>query len=117
MINDTLIVDQESSRILQDNRGSGIEFIGIDAGRLGRVSLTARGNVTLKGNLVFQDTELVRSKLNETRNTHLEFDQKQNLNIQGKIGDRITVAMDILTEQGWKDHPDKGIKPNYKMIT
>ena len=48
MINDTLIVDQESSRILQDNRGSGIEFIGIDAGRLGRVSLTARGNVTSK---------------------------------------------------------------------
>ena len=31
--------------------------------------------------------------------------------------ERITVAMDILTEQGWEDHPDKSIKPNYKMIT
>ena len=31
--------------------------------------------------------------------------------------ERITVAMDILTEQGWEEHPDISIKPNYKMIT
>ena len=49
--------------------------------------------------MVFQDQELVRSTLNETQNTHLEFDQKQNLNIKGKIGDRITVAMDQDSER------------------
>ena len=112
MINDTLIVDQESSRILQDNRGSGIEFIGIDAGRLGRVSLTARGNVTLKGNLVFQDTELVRSKLNETRNTHLEFDQTQRISVEGKVGDRVSVNVDHDSERdfNWENN----LRINYK---
>ena len=112
MINDTLIVDLESSRILQDNRGSGIEFIGIDAGRLGRVSLTARGNVTLKGNLVFQDTELVRSKLNETRNTHLEFDQTQRISVEGKVGDRVSVNVDHDSERdfNWENN----LRINYK---
>jgi len=74
-IRDTSRVRTPQSRILQDRRGRGIEVIGMDLGNLGRASLTARGNVTIKGNLVFQDQELIRSKLSETRNTHLEFDQ------------------------------------------
>ena len=74
-IHDTLRSRAGQSQILQDNRGRGIEVIGLDVAKLGRVSLTARGNVTVKGNLVFQDQELIRSKLSETQNTHLEFDQ------------------------------------------
>ena len=54
-IQDTAKTRGGQSQILQDNRGRGIEVIGLDVGRLGRVSLSARGNVTLKGNLVFQD--------------------------------------------------------------
>ena len=79
--------------------GQMIEVVGVDMGRLGRASLQVSGNVNINGKMVFQDQELVRSTLNETQNTHLEFDQKQNLNIQGKIGDRITVAMDQDSER------------------
>ena len=84
-----------------DKRRSGqmLELVGVDMGRLGRASLQVSGNVNINGKMVFQDQELVRSTLNETQNTHLEFDQKQNLNIQGKIGDRITVAMDQDSER------------------
>ena len=80
-------------------RGQMLEVVGVDIGRLGRASLNVSGNVNINGKMVFQDQELVRSTLNETQNTHLEFDQKQNLNIQGKIGDRITVAMDQDSER------------------
>jgi len=80
-------------------RGQMLEVVGMDIGKLGRASLQVSGNVNINGKMVFQDQELVRSTLNETQNTHLEFDQKQNLNIQGKIGDRITVAMDQDSER------------------
>ena len=80
-------------------RGQMLEVVGVDIGRLGRASLNVSGNVNINGKMVFQDQELVRSTLNETQNTHLEFDQKQNLNIKGKVGDRITVAMDQDSER------------------
>jgi len=80
-------------------RGQMIEVVGVDLGALGRASLRLSGNVSVSGKMVFQDQELVRSSLNQTQNTHLEFDQKQNLNVQGKIGDRITVSMDQDSER------------------
>lgn len=80
-------------------RGQMIEVVGVDLGALGRASLRLSGNVNVSGKMVFQDQELVRSSLNQTQNTHLEFDQKQNLNVQGKIGDRITVSMDQDSER------------------
>ena len=89
-------VTKENNR---KGRGQMLEVVGMDMGRLGRASLQVSGNVNINGKMVFQDQELVRSTLNETQNTHLEFDQKQNLNIQGKIGDRITVAMDQDSER------------------
>ena len=111
-IQDTAKTRGGQSQILQDNRGRGIEVIGLDVGRLGRVSLSARGNVTLKGNLVFQDQELIRSKLSETRNTHLEFDQTQRISVEGKIGDRVSVNVDQDSERdfNWENN----IRINYK---
>ena len=99
--------DDKTSR-----RGQMIEVVGMDIGRLGRASLQVSGNVNINGKMVFQDQELVRSTLNQTQNTHLEFDQKQNLNIQGKIGDRITVAMDQDSERDfdWENN----IRISYK---
>ena len=79
-----------------------MEIVGVDLGDLGRASLSLNGNVTINGNMIFQDQELVRSTLNQTQNTHLEFDQKQHLNIQGKIGDRITVNMDQDSERDFQ---------------
>ena len=88
--------EKEGSR---RSRGKMLEVVGLDIGRLGRASLQVSGNVNINGKMVFQDQELVRSTLNQTQNTHLEFDQKQNLNIKGKIGDRITVSMDQDSER------------------
>ena len=93
------VMQKESKDDDQRRRGQMLEVVGVDIGRLGRASLRVSGNVNINGKMVFQDQELVRSTLNQTQNTHLEFDQKQNLNIQGKIGDRITVAMDQDSER------------------
>ncbi|MDP6533427.1 MAG: cell surface protein SprA [Candidatus Marinimicrobia bacterium] len=83
----------------QTKRGQAMEVIGVDVGDLGRVSLHAKGNVKISGKMVFQDQQLVRSSINETQNTHLEFDQKENFNVQGKVGDRVTVLMDHDSER------------------
>ncbi len=79
--------------------GKGIKFDLVDMGALGTASLRVRGNINISGKMVFQDQELIRSSLQESQNTHLEFDQKQNLNVEGKIGDRITILMDNDSER------------------
>ena len=111
-IQDTSRVKTSQTQILQDRRGRGIEVIGVDMANIGRVSLSARGNVTIKGNLVFQDQELIRSKVSETRNTHLEFDQTQRISVEGKIGDRVSVNVDHDSERDfdWENN----IRISYK---
>ena len=63
-------------------------------------------------NLVFQDQELIRSKLNETQKTHLEFDQTQRISVEGKIGERVSVNVDHDSERdfNWENN----IRINYK---
>jgi len=90
---------QEEQTAATRRGGKSIEVVGVDIGELGRVSLRVRGNVNISGKMVFQDQELIQSNLNQTQNTHIEFDQKQNLNIEGKIGDRISVLMDQDSER------------------
>ena len=109
--NDTSKSLTAQSQFLQDNRGRGFEVIGMNVGQLGRVSLSARGNVTVKGNLVFQDQELIRSKVSETRNTHLKFDQMQRISVEGKVGERISVNVDHDSERdfNWENN----IRINY----
>ncbi|MFH1853256.1 MAG: cell surface protein SprA, partial [Candidatus Neomarinimicrobiota bacterium] len=79
--------------------GKSLELVGVDVGELGRVALRVRGNVNISGKMVFQDQQLNYANYNESQNTHIEFDQKQNLNIEGKIGDRITILMDQDSER------------------
>jgi len=90
-----------SEELIEESRreGKGITFDLVDMGALGTASLRVRGNINISGKMVFQDQELVRSSLAESQNTHLEFDQKQNLNVEGSIGDRITVLMDNDSER------------------
>ena len=97
---ETVSLGGEGSR----DRGSGrksqtLEVVGVELGKLGRASLRVRGNVNISGKMVFQDQELVRSSINETQSTHIEFDQKQNFNIEGKVGDRVSVFMDQDSER------------------
>jgi len=91
--------DQGSQRYTERRGGRYLEMVGMDMGDFGRVSLRVNGNININGKMVFQDQELVRSSIRETQNTHLEFDQKQAVNIEGKIGDRITVKMDRDSER------------------
>ncbi|MBT4927083.1 cell surface protein SprA, partial [bacterium] len=106
------LVHQSTKDGTSKRKGQMMEVVGMDLGNLGRASLSLNGNVTITGNMIFQDQELVRSSLNQTQNTHLEFDQKQHLNIQGKIGDRITVNMDQDSERqfDWENN----IRINYE---
>ena len=106
------LVHQSAKDGTSKRKGQMMEVVGMDLGNLGRASLSLNGNVTITGNMIFQDQELVRSSLNQTQNTHLEFDQKQHLNIQGKIGDRITVNMDQDSERqfDWENN----IRINYE---
>ena len=90
---------QSDQRYTKRQGGRYLEMVGMDMGEFGRVSLRVNGNININGKLVQQDQELVRSSLRETQNTHLEFDQKQAVNIEGKIGDRITVKMDRDSER------------------
>ena len=91
--------NQGDQRYTERQGGRYLEMVGMDMGDFGRVSLRVNGNININGKLVQQDQELVRSSLRETQNTHLEFDQKQAVNIEGKIGDRITVKMDRDSER------------------
>ncbi len=89
----------EEKEATSNRKSDALELVGVDVGNLGRVALRVRGNVNISGKMVFQDQQLLASNYGETQNTHIEFDQKQNLNIEGKIGDRITVLMDQDSER------------------
>ncbi len=62
------------------------------------VALNIRGNIDILGQVVFQDQELVNTNYKENQSWDLEIDQKQNFNIEGTIGDRISVLVDQNSE-------------------
>ncbi|MFQ6673877.1 MAG: hypothetical protein ACE5GH_03705, partial [Fidelibacterota bacterium] len=84
---------------------SALELLGMETGA-GRVSVNIRGNVNVLGKMVFQDQELARANFLESQTTHFEFDQRQNLHTEGKIGDRVTVLMDYDSERdfNWENN-------------
>ena len=84
-------IDKKTDRFMQ--------IADIDLGALGRASLRVQGNINLSGKLVNQDQELVRSSYREQEKTNFKFDQKQQLNVQGKVGERITVSLDQNSER------------------
>ncbi|MDP7558527.1 MAG: cell surface protein SprA [Candidatus Marinimicrobia bacterium] len=90
--------------------GRSWEVVGVETAA-GRVSLNLRGNIRVMGKMVFQDQTLARSNLQESQTTHLEFDQQEHLNIEGKIGDRVSILMDQDSERefDWENN----IRVNY----
>jgi len=75
-----------------------LELIGADiAGQ--RVSLQVSGNVNINGRLQNQKRSQVRSGFREGQSTTFIIDQKQQLNIEGKIGDKISVLVDQDSER------------------
>ncbi len=79
-----------------------LQLASVDLGALGRASLKVAGNVNLSAKLVNQDQELVRSSFREQEKTNFKFDQKQQLNVQGNIGDRITISLDQNSERDFE---------------
>ena len=80
-------------------RKKSLELVGVDLGDLGRASLRINGNVTVAGKMIYQDQELTTSSFNESQNARFDIDQKQHLNIEGTIGDRVSVSMDQDSER------------------
>ena len=76
-----------------------LEIANLDLGAIGSASLRIQGNINLSGKLVNQDQELVRSSYKQQEKTNFKFDQKQQLNIQGKVGEKITVSLDQNSER------------------
>lgn len=101
-----------TNRKNKDKRGGGRswEVVGVETAA-GRVSLNLKGNIRVMGKMVFQDQTLARSNLQESQTTHLEFDQQEHLNIEGKIGDRVSILMDQDSERefDWENN----IRVNY----
>lgn len=88
-----------SDTTISSNKGRYLEVADFDLGALGRASLRVQGNINLSGKLVNQDQELVRSSYKEQEKTNFKFDQKQQLNVQGKVGEKITVSLDQNSER------------------
>ncbi len=86
-----------SDRAVQRNKS--FEVVGVNLGDLGRASLRINGNVTVAGKMIYQDQELITSSFNESQKARFDIDQKQHLNIEGTIGDRVSVSMDQDSER------------------
>jgi cell surface protein SprA len=92
-------IGKETEAQKRQQRSRAIEVVGVELGQLGRASLRVNGNVNVSGKMIFQDQELIRSSITETQSTQIKIDQTQHLNIEGAIGDRVTVAMDQDSER------------------
>ncbi|MCF7741024.1 MAG: cell surface protein SprA, partial [Candidatus Marinimicrobia bacterium] len=81
----------------EESGGGKLEVIGADiAGQ--HVSLQVSGNVNISGKLQNQKRDEVRTNYSGKSTTFI-IDQKQQLNIEGKIGDRISLKVDQDSER------------------
>lgn len=85
--------------VVESQRAKSLEIVGVDLGDFGRASLRVNGNVNITGNVIYQDQELAALSYAESQRAKFDIDQKQHLNIEGTIGDRITVSMDQDSER------------------
>ncbi|MCF7885198.1 MAG: cell surface protein SprA [Candidatus Marinimicrobia bacterium] len=80
-----------------DSGGGKLEVLGADiAGQ--HVSLQVSGNINVSGKLQNQKRDEVRTNY-QGKSTTFIIDQKQQLNIEGKIGDRISLRVDQDSER------------------
>ena len=92
-----LIRDNLTSALLlvgtrQAQRGGTIELLGADiAGQ--RVSLRVSGNVAINGGLLFKDQSKSYTNIRADKNWDIDVDQKQRFDIEGTIGDRVSVLV------------------------
>jgi hypothetical protein len=92
-------------------RSRTVELLGADiAGQ--RVSLRVSGNVAIDGGLAFKDQSKSFTNFRSNRQWDIEVNQKQRFDIEGSIGDRITVLVKQDSENDFEWEND--MKINYK---
>ncbi len=80
------------------SKESSIELIGADiAGQ--RVSLRVMGNISISGRLNNQTQATQITNFNQTNTSNFILDQTQNFNIEGRIGDRLSIKVDQDSER------------------
>jgi hypothetical protein len=88
----------KSTTPAKTQRTDKLELIGAEiAGQ--RVALRVSGNVNINGRLQNQKRSQIQSTFREGQTTSFIIDQKQQLNIEGKIGDRISILVDQDSER------------------
>ena len=88
----------KNTKQVVDKKGGKIELVGADiAGQ--RVSLNVSGNININGRLQNQERSQVASGYQEGKSTTFLIDQKQQLSIEGKIGDRVSLLVDQDSER------------------
>ncbi|MCF7804120.1 MAG: cell surface protein SprA [Candidatus Marinimicrobia bacterium] len=85
--------------------GGSIELIGADIGGQ-RVSLRVSGNVNIEARALREDKNLTTTSIQAEPNTNILFNQRQNFNIEGNIGDRINVLVDYNSERDFQFEND-----------
>ncbi len=90
--------------------GRGLELVGAEiAGQ--RVSLRVAGNVNINARAMRENKNLISTSLQNRPTTNILFNQRQNFNIEGRIGDRINVLVDYNSERDFQFEND--VKINY----
>jgi len=89
---------------------TGYELLGADIGGQ-RVALRVAGNVNINARASREDQNLIATNFESQPQTNIIFNQKQNFNIQGSIGDRINVLVDYNSERDFQFEND--VKLNY----
>ncbi|MBN2281437.1 MAG: cell surface protein SprA [Candidatus Marinimicrobia bacterium] len=80
--------------------GRGLEILGAEiAGQ--KVALRVSGNITISGAMNNRETSTVASTMQEGKSTEFKIDQTMRFNIEGTIGDRISILVDQDSERSF----------------
>ncbi|MBT5078035.1 MAG: cell surface protein SprA, partial [Candidatus Marinimicrobia bacterium] len=58
------------------------------------VALKIKGNITVDGQIIFEDKEQVNTNMNQNKSWDLDIEQTQKFDIEGTIGDRWTIEVE-----------------------
>ena len=94
-------LDEVIKREREAGRGGAIEIVGgTIAGQ--DVALRITGNINIKGGLRQESRSTVALNFAENQNTAFKLDQKQQFNIEGTIGDKISLFVDQDSERDFE---------------
>ncbi|UCD37436.1 MAG: cell surface protein SprA [Fidelibacterota bacterium] len=99
----------QSTSAQQARRGRTIELLGTDiAGQ--RVSLRVSGNVAINGGILYKDQSKSFTNFRANKQWDLDVNQKQRFDIEGTIGDRISVLVHQDSENDFEWENDMKIE-------